>query len=126
MSIVKYTRINTMKIRKDVNQVGHLRDFKLGICLNGIGVSSEITSPASCLCKLQLVCRRLQELTLYVHCMAPVDGLYGVQVLMSLLLCMHSLIWVKAFYLPLSEEFGNVDEREGFKNVDKIDVSNRD
>ena len=32
-----------MKRRKDVNQEGHLRDFKLCICLNGVGVSSEIT-----------------------------------------------------------------------------------
>ena len=76
-----------MKRRKDVNQGGHLRDFKLRICLNGIEVSSEITSPASCLCKLQLVCRRLHELTPYVHCMAPADGLYWVQVLMYVLHC---------------------------------------
>ena len=60
-----YTRVNTMKRRKHVNQGGHLRDFKLRICLNGVGVSLGITSPASCLCKLQLVCRRLQELTPY-------------------------------------------------------------
>ena len=86
-----------MKRRKDVNQGGHLRDLKLGICLNGVGVSSNITSPASCLYELQLVCRKLQELTPYVHCMAPAGGLHGVLVLMSLLHCKHSLIWVKAF-----------------------------
>ena len=49
--LLTFTRVNTMKRRKDVNQGGHLRDFKLCICLNGAGVSSEITSPASCLCK---------------------------------------------------------------------------
>ena len=46
--------------------------------------------------------------------MTPADGLYGVQVLVSPLHCMHSLICVKAFSppppLPLSEEFGNVDK----------------
>ena len=81
-----------MKRRKDVNQGGHLRGFKLCICLNRIGVSSKITSPASYLCKLQMVCRKLKELTPYVHYMAPADGLFGVQVLMSSLQCM-----VKAF-----------------------------
>ena len=118
--LLTYTRVNTMKRRKDVNQGVHLRDFKLCICLNGVGVSSEIIAPASCFCKLQLVCRRLQELTPNVHCMAPADGLYGVQVLVSPLHCMHSLIWVKAFlptYLPLSEEFGNV-VKIGVRNLD--------
>ena len=82
--LLNYTRANSIKRRKDVNQGGHVRDFKLSICLNGVGVSLEITSPASWLCKFQLVCRRLQGLTPYVHCMAPADGLCGVHDLMSL------------------------------------------
>ena len=97
MSIVNLHKSKHDEEKKNVNQGGHVRDFKLCVCLNGVGVSSEITSPASCLCKPQLFCRRLQELTPYVHCMAPADGLYGVQVLMSLLHCMHSLIWVMVF-----------------------------
>ena len=86
-----------MKRRKDVNQGGHLRDFKLCICLNGVGDSLEIISTASCPCKLQLVCRRLQELTPYVHCIAPVNGLYGAQVFVFVFLCIQSLIWEKGF-----------------------------
>ena len=92
MSIVKIHKSKQDEEWKDVNQGGHLRDFKLCICLKGVGISSKITSSASCLCKLQLDCRRLQELTPYVHCMAPADGLYGVQVLMSLLHRRQSLI----------------------------------
>ena len=90
-----------MKRRRYINQEEHLRDFKLYICLNGVGVSSKIASTVSCLCKPQLVCRRLQELTPYVHIMAPANGFYGVQVLMSPLHCVHSLIWVKACSPPV-------------------------
>ena len=79
-----------MKIRKDANHGGHLRDVKLCICLNGVGVGSEITSPA--LAFAFHSCGRLQELTPYVHCVAHANGLYGVQVLVSPFLCMHSLI----------------------------------
>ena len=114
MSIVnlhKSKHDDEKKRKKDVNQRGHLKDFKLCIHLNGVGISSEITSPASCHCKTQLVCRRLQELTPYVHSMAPADRLYGVQILMSLLHYMHSLIWVKAFSPPFNmRSLENVDK----------------
>ena len=100
MSIVNLPKSKQDEECKDVNQGRHLRDFKLCICLNGVGINSKVTSSASCLCKLQLVCRRLQELTPYVHCMAPADGLCGVQVLMSPLHCRQSLIWVKALSPP--------------------------
>ena len=147
-----------MKIRKDENQ-GHPRDFKLCICLNGVGVSSEIIPPPPstpphfpltttalknltlkaarhwvvnlilrCRCCLgdhftrvlpvqQLACRRLQELTPYVHCMTPADGLYGVQVLMPPLHCKFDVGEGHFTSIPLSEEF---------VNVDKIGISNRD
>ena len=100
MSIVNLHKSKDDEEKKGVNEGGHLRDFKLRICLNEVGVSSEITSTAFCLCKTQLVCKRLQELTPYIRCMAPADRLDGVQVLMSLLHCMHCLIWVRAFSTP--------------------------
>ena len=59
MSIANLHKSKHDKEKKDANQVGHLRDFKLCICLNVVGGSMEITSPASCLCKPQLVCMRL-------------------------------------------------------------------
>ena len=51
MSIVNLHKSKHNEEKKDVNQGGLLRNFKLRICLNGVGVSSEITSPASFLCK---------------------------------------------------------------------------
>ena len=91
-----------MKRRKDVNQGGHLRDFKLCICLNGVKVSLEVTSPASCLCRLQLVCRRLNGTC---GCIVWGSGPYVSSPLYAKLYMDKGLFTS----LLLSEDFGNVD-----------------